>query len=144
MKTLILFFLLSLFLGSCGGSDDKQQVQLNDTSIVGTWQLVEAYSDSGDGNGQWILVEEGYTYIFETDSTFETTKSSSCFLGKYRVLNDSLYLSFSKTEHCQGFERIEIITFNIKGVTGEGLLSFYPTYLTCDEGCGYRFKKIAE
>ena len=122
MKTLILFFLLSLFLGSCGGSDDKQQVQLNDTSIIGTWQLVGSFVGTDVATQTETIyanpVVNGYFYTFKKDGSFllactkETTiknfSSGPCYYlgnnseinGRYNILQDKklFFLDFQDLE----------------------------------------------
>ncbi|MGB5981177.1 MAG: hypothetical protein WBG46_03435 [Nonlabens sp.] len=69
MKKLLWIILpLILILGSCD-NDDSQTNEIEQNSIVGTWQLVERYADPGDGNGTWEPIENGKVVTINADGT---------------------------------------------------------------------------
>lgn len=138
MKNMTIIIMMLILFSGCG--DEKQSEQ--ETSIYGTWQLVESYVVSGV-EGEWEQVENGYQYDIHSNMTFVSNQFSECAEGVF-VLSDT-EISFSY--ECEGFTTgIESPagTFTYQYALSNGQLSLTPTYLSCDEGCGYKFDKIAE
>ena len=139
MKNMIVLFLTISFTSiGCEESENKQE-----TSIYGTWKLIEVYSNPGYGNGQWLKVNEGYTYEILPNNSFNSTKHKECDNGNFRYTNTQITFEYK----CDGF------TTGIESPPGEfsydysfenGRLLLSPIFLSCIEGCGYRFTKIAE
>ena len=132
---MILLFILTLF--GCN-NDDKLNTE---QSIIGTWQLIEIYSDPGDNSGSWNPVENGYKYIFTADNQFTSTRFSECDNGIYSLNSNKLILDFGCDGFTAGIEKpkgtfIEQMTFESNN------LILNPTYLLCIEGCGWKFKKV--
>lgn len=57
MRTLILLLILSISSFRCS----KEEIEEQQASIYGTWQLIEIYSGPPSGEG-WSDVDNGYTY----------------------------------------------------------------------------------
>lgn len=138
MKNLILLFSLILSFSSCSQNGEEK---INDNSIVGTWKLIEVYSSDGGSNPQWKPVENGYTYTFNIDGTFTSTRFSECSVGKFELNNSTLTLRFDCNGFTTGLES-PVGTFieNFNKNNNEIILK--PTYLNCIEGCGNKFQKI--
>lgn len=142
MKKILKFGIIScLVLTMFGCSNDDNESPLQEKSIIGTWKLIEIYNDSGDGNGRWNSVEDGYTYNFSANGEFTSTRFSECGNGNYSIVSNELSLDFDCEGFTAGIENpdgifIELFTFESNYVI------LTPTYLTCIEGCGWKFKKI--
>jgi len=136
-KMIILLACLSLI--AC--SEDENKVE-QEPSIYGTWQLFESYVVDGVG-GDWIEIEDGYTYKIMTNGLFESSKFKECDNGKYELNNEIIIFDYSCEDFTSGIEEPPGsfgYKFSIKG----SVLEIQPTYIGCFEGCGFRFKKIAE
>lgn len=135
MKCVIVsFIVLSLF--GCNNEDEVKREQ----SIIGTWQLVEIYQSEG-GPGSWSTVENGYKYTFLNNGNFSSDRFDECANGTYSIESNELILNYDCDGFTTGIETpegvfIEKINFE------SGYLSIIPTYVTCVEGCDYKFKKI--
>lgn len=137
MKPIVLVFISILLILSCNNDDDTQ---INDNSIIGTWKLIEVYGNDG-ANGQWTDVDNGFTYTFKNDGSFTSTRFSECLYGTYVISESSLSLDFGCENFSTGIESPEG-TFIESYRFEEGKLYLSPTYLSCDEGCSYKFSKI--
>ncbi|KFF07193.1 DUF5640 domain-containing protein [Flavobacterium reichenbachii] len=125
MKQLLLTLTVLFVLTGCS-NDDKN---LDTNNIIGTWKLHKT--------------QNGYTYTFNTDGTFKSSRFTKCLTGKYTVSSDKLTLDYD----CEGFTtQIETPsgTFIENFKLEKGYMYLSPTYLTCDEGCSYKFKKISD
>tara|TARA_R110000868_G_C10964310_1_gene768899 strand:+ start:7290 stop:7715 length:426 start_codon:yes stop_codon:yes gene_type:complete len=132
---LILVIFIVLF--GCNNDDELNTEQ----SIIGTWQLIEIYSDPGDGSGDWSFVENGYKYVFTSDNQFTSNRFPECDNGIYSLNSNQLILDFGCDGFTAGIENpegtfIEQISFESNN------LILNPTYLICVEGCGWKFKKL--
>jgi len=136
MKSLYLIFLLTfgLFI-SCSKTDNQQK---QETSLVGTWQLIEVYEAFGE-NGNWNPLEDGYFYTFNEDGTMSSNRFN-CQTGIYEIeMNENLE------------QRKITISFNCNGTQHQGTLRmpFMEEYLilideiSCDEGCAEKYVKIS-
>lgn len=135
-KMFLILSILFLFTG-CNHEDPKQQ----ENSIYGTWKLIEIYQGDGGSNPQWTTVNSGYTYTFNNDGTFSSTRFTECNSGTYVMSSDLITLKYN----CNGFDTgIE----NPPGTFAESYifkntnLILTPSYLNCIEGCDYKFEKI--
>lgn len=134
-------FLLILFACNKDEISEPQEV-----SVVGTWKLSETYIGDGGTNTQWTPVENGYTYTFKSDGTFTSTKFSDCTYGNYSI-STSPFRTLNLDFGCEGFTAgIETPegTFAEKFKFIEGSLILHPLYLSCIEGCAYKFQKIKD
>jgi hypothetical protein len=136
MKNLILILLLNISFFGCKEEDLKL-----DNTIYGTWQLVEVWEVSGV-KGKWVTVNDGYTYKLSSSNTFESTMYEECETGTFQIKSDSLIFEYS----CSQFSPCE--TGNSRCIEKlekqDCLIVLTPTYMNCAEGCGRKFKKIAD
>lgn len=141
MKKLLKLGMISCFvLTLFGCSNDDENIK-DENSIVGTWKLIEVYNDPGDGSGSWNSIENGYTYNFSVNGEFTSTRFSECSSGNYSINSNKLTLDFDCDGFTAGIENPEG-TF-IENYTFESdRIILVPTYLNCDEGCGWKFEKI--
>ncbi len=141
MKKLLKLGPISCFiLAILGCSNDDENIK-EENSIVGTWKLIEIYNDTGDGSASWDSVENGYTYSFSLNGEFTSTRFSECSTGNYSMNSNKLTLDFNCDGFTTGIENPEG-TF-IEDYTFESTrIILVPTYLSCDEGCGWKFEKI--
>ena len=137
MKSIIISALtIFLFIGC-----EEETVEQNETSIYGTWQLVEAWVVDGV-DGKWVSVEEGYLYELKPSKAFESTRYEECKTGTFQIENDSLIFIYD----CPQFNPCEkgnsrcVEKFEKKG----DIIVMTPTYQNCAEGCGRKFKKVAD
>lgn len=134
MKQIILILTLIFLTSSCSNDDKK----LDTSNIVGTWKHYEEYD-----NFKWNKVKDGYTYTFNANGTFKSTRFTECITGKYSVVSDKLTLDYDCDEFTtQAESPAGTFIENYKLETGYIYLS--PTYLSCFEGCGSKFKKISD
>ena len=139
MRTLMLTLVMLLSLASC--NDDKTNE--NNKGIVGTWKLISTYGSDGGSIAKWSSVDKGYTYTFNSDGTFTSTRFSECTQGTHTLNPTSLILNFG----CNGFDtKIETPagTFSEKISYENENVILTPSYLMCDEGCAYKFEKVAQ
>ncbi|AUS07068.1 hypothetical protein [Pseudotamlana carrageenivorans] len=137
MKLTILILCIFLSLTSC--SDDEAKSQEN--NFLGTWKLIETYGSDGGSNSQWTSVDNGYTYTFNNNGTFSSTRFTECTTGTYGVSSNSITLVYG----CEGFDTgIEnpAGTFVENYVFEDENIILTPTYMNCDEGCSYKFEKV--
>jgi hypothetical protein len=137
MKNMFLILSIFLFITGCSEEETKQQ----ENSIYGTWKLIEIYQGNGGNNPQWTSVDSGYTYTFNNDRIFSSTRFTDCISGTYEVSGNSITLDYS----CNGFNTgIETPpgTFVESYIFENANLILTPSYLNCFEGCDYKFEKI--
>jgi len=141
MKKLLklgIIFCIILTILSCSNEDEKVE---NVNSIVGTWKLIEIYNDPGDGSGSWNSVENGYSYKFAVNGEFTSTRFSECSSGNYSINSNELTLNFDCDGFTAGIENPEGTFIENYGFESNTVI-LVPTYLNCDEGCGWKFEKI--
>ena len=76
MKKVILVLALIGFVLSCG-KDDNTNTNVDQTSLIGTWRLVENLADPGDGSGVFLPVDSNKQITFNSDGTI-TSNGSLC------------------------------------------------------------------
>lgn len=136
-----LFFLWVLFSFFACSSDKSENNQK--TSITGKWQLIEEYGSIAGEEPQWVSVENSYFYTFTKDDNFTSNRFSECQTGNFSLTNTQLILDFGCAGFTAGIETPEG-TFIENYSLENGFLYLSPNYLTCDEGCSYKFEKINE
>ncbi len=139
MKTIYLIFIAVLCINTActkGESDTQEEI------IFGNWELIEIFSnDGGSSGGEWQQPNTVYNYIFFEDNTFTSTRFLECDYGTYTFTENTIELHFGCEDFTTGIE-------NPPGVFKENYtfennhLILVPTYLSCDEGCGWKFKRI--
>ena len=137
MKNLILIFSILIIFINCANDDTNKQ----ENSIIGTWKLIETYGSDGGSNPQWSTITNGYSYTFNQSGNFTSNRFSECSEGKYSISGDDLILDYGCNGFTTSIENPEG-TFIEKFIFERGNLILTPTYLTCIEGCGYKFQKI--
>ncbi|MCX2839923.1 hypothetical protein OQ279_17490 [Salinimicrobium sp. MT39] len=138
LKKIAFYIILGVSFISC--SDDDEEVKEKD-SLIGTWQLVQTYANSGAGPGNWNEVEDGYTYTFLQNGDFYSTRFDECTSGTFSTESNLLILDFGCDGFTTGIEAPEGV-FVEEYIFDNGLLVTNPTYLTCIEGCGFKFRKM--
>lgn len=128
--------LLCMLLFGCSNDDHLGTMRLH-----GTWQLIEVYDHPGYGNGQWVPVEDGYIYNFFPTNHFTSNRFSECENGLYSMSATQITLQYECDGFTTGIESsqgafIENYTFE------SDTLILIPDYLSCSEGCGWKFKKV--
>jgi hypothetical protein len=107
-------------------------------NLFGTWQLIE--TNFGIPNG-WNKIENGYTYTFLENGRFTSTRFSECTYGTFTLTETSLTLHFGCAGFSTGIEQpAGIFVENI--FWDNGYLLLHPNYMSCDEGCAYKFQKL--
>ncbi len=128
MKSIILILSMFLSLTSCSDDDTKSQ----ETSIIGTWQLIETYGSDGGSNPQWTSVDNGYIYTFNNDGSVISDRFTCN--GNYTLSSNQITITFDCTDS-QFNLTYEYLFENEK-------LILTPVLSNCDEGCGEKYKKI--
>jgi len=139
MKNLILI-LTVILTTSCQQNDSNE---LKEQTIVGTWKLTESKVEGGSPNTDWTPVAYSYQIQFLEDGTFTSNKYDACEDGTYSIssTDNTILISYACPD------------FSVQGVSDDGdflerysfkdgYLVFSPTYMSCDEGCAFRFKRI--
>lgn len=140
MKTIYLILVAMISFSSCTEDENQLRTQ-NDRKVNGQWQLIEVYESNGGSINQWNTVENGYLYTFNADGTFTSSRFSECSSGNYIVTDTLLTLEYGCPNFSTGIESpagtfIESYSFE------NDELILVPTYMTCDEGCGWKFSKV--
>jgi hypothetical protein len=137
MKTLTLILsIFTLFIG-CAKVEEIQ----TENSIYGTWRLVETYNSSGAGDGKWLKVTNSYTYTFNTDGSFKSSRFPECLSGDYDLTSTQITLKYGCVNFDSGITSPP--TTFVENFSFEGSFLFLkPSYLNCDEGCSFKFQKI--
>lgn len=139
MKITYLILIALLFITTACTKDESDKEK---DLILGSWELKEIYSNDGSANnGEWQPPNTIYKYTFLDDNTFTSTRFLECVYGTYTFTEDTIELNFGCENFTTGIE-------NPPGVFKENYtfennhLILVPTYLSCDEGCGWKFKRI--
>ncbi|WP_066225057.1 hypothetical protein [Formosa haliotis] len=138
MKNLIIFLSIILSFNSCSQNDE---IIKKSNSIVGTWKLIETYESNGGNNPQWTTISDGYTYIFTKNGKFTSNRFSECTDGSYSITGINLTLDYSCNNFDTGIETPAGTFIEEYSFEGENII-LTPTYLTCIEGCKFKFQKI--
>lgn len=138
-KRIAFSIIFGILFISC--NEDNEEVK-DKNSLIGTWQLVQAFEYSEAGPGNWNEVEDGYTYKFFHNGDFYSTRFDECTSGTFSTESNLLMLEYS----CDGF------TAGIEDSAGifmedyifvDGLLFVNPAYPTSVEGFVLKFRKIS-
>lgn len=126
----LLFFVNLILFPSCTSDEIPE-----DAKIIGTWQLVEMYSDPGDGNGSFRPVDSDKTITFKTDKSFESN-GIMCHLSTGSNAPSSG--TFSEEESTISPDDCEFkVDLNYVIDSDYLIVTFF-----CIEGCGEKFKKM--
>ncbi|MFC6860346.1 lipocalin family protein [Zunongwangia atlantica] len=139
IKQHLLFLFCSsslLILPSC---DNEEREMYEVDRIVGSWKLVEVYSVDASGHGEWTPAEYSYSYNFNEDGTFTSTRFSQCTTGNYSIYTDELALDFECTSTGMGIASASSTYIEEFDYEGNNVI-FIPTYPACDQGCRLKFE----
>ena len=118
-----------------------------DQNLYGIWQLIEFTSGLESDN-----IENGYTIELLPNGNFFSTRFNECSQGTYSTLSH-IVVGCKKEQNiisfhfpCEGFRPCsESTSFcNEQYWFTDGYLEYLilsPTYLVCDEGCVYKFRR---
>jgi hypothetical protein len=132
MKNLLPLLMLSIFTVSC--TSEEKTLEFNEANLIGTWKLVEAYADPGDGSGTYHPVPNGYTFTLNNDGSFTSERISQCESGTYRVEVDRIFFIYDCPDYSETYE-------DLASFEGSRLVTMPLSPLVCIEGCGSKFKK---
>jgi len=143
-------FLLPLISISCNGDEiiDSETGVQQESSIFGSWQLVEQWYGSILYPTTWEEVSSGYeeNIIFYKNNMYYSSKADICssnpsISGHFKTGTTDNYnfiaINFSCTDNAFNNEYINIYTFE------NNYLILSPIDV-CDEGCSFKYKKIAK
>lgn len=140
MKNLILIFSLVITFSSCSQNDESKQTE---NTIYGAWKLSAVYSNIGNGQNHWNSVQNGYTILMNTDTSFESTKYEECNSGIFEM--DTILNTISFIFNCNNFNPCEENSSSCVeffSLDGDNLI-LSATYQNCDEGCPqFKFTRV--
>ncbi len=128
------YFLFLLLLTSSFACSDDEFV--DNTSLIGTWELIEQYADPGDGSGDYEPIESDRTITFNEDSTFDSNGTMCSMTGETTASASGDFSEADGTLSPQG------CSFSGFGITFELLDGYLYLYYPCIEGCGQKFEKV--
>lgn len=137
MKRVIIIF-LALSLWSCDEDSQQNDISLNVSRLVGSWQIV---SESFSAGGPQITseIENGGTYTFGIDGTFnysDPADNSLNYSGTFNLEEDILRLDYLRDG--------EDMYWELKITTEQGLLTWFPIGPSiCIEGCSRTLRKTS-
>ncbi|MTH16500.1 lipocalin family protein [Flavobacterium sp. LC2016-01] len=138
MKKLIVLFVFALFQVSCN-SDNEPKVK--NTGIIGTWKLTGHYVSAG-GPSNWIPADDSYTYTFNSDGSFTSTRFPECKAGTYKTDTKTLTLVYG----CPGFtttmEKPAGTFIENYTIEDKQMYFYHVNYMRCIEECSDVFTKI--
>ena len=137
-------YLLFGLLASCEKSNANEVSTLGDprpssaelvkNSVSGTWQLKESFQNIGNGEGNWVTVENAEQVSFSLDGDFSSNTNFSAAYGnfnKYKIV-DSVTIELYSTDTA------DKATFHFKRESETSLL-FSPL---CRENCSRRYTLV--
>lgn len=125
----ILFILFTVgILFSCNNDDDSN----SNVELIGNWKLVEIYSDSGDGSGNFEIVNSEKSIEFKNDGTL-LANGELCVLNSDS--NTSVNGTFSESDLTIDTPNCATLAFE---QDGNELIIAIP----CDEPCLAKYRKI--
>jgi len=137
---MILILSMLLSFTNCNSDNGAKE---QDNSIIGIWKLIETYGSDGGSNPLWTPVDNGYTYTFHENGSFTSDRFSECSEGNYSISGNTLTLDYGCDGFTAGIEIPEGI-FVEKYIFKNENMILSPSYMNCDEGCEYKFKKIGQ
>lgn len=133
MKYLLLTALSIFIVTSC--SPPKEPIDV--TGLIDTWQLIEIYSDPGDGSGDFVQVDSDKTIEFLSNGFVVATGSFCSLSTSSDGIEEASYDDNTMQITAQCNNQDFIITYRLDDEADEIELS-YP----CIEGCAAKFKRI--
>ena len=138
-RKIILFIILVVSFISCSIDNEEGKVE---NSLIGTWQLVQAFEYSEAGPGNWNQVEDGYTYTFSQNGDFYSTRFEECTSGTFSTDSNLLTMEYGCNGFATGIEDPEGV-FVEDFIFVDGELFMNPAYQTSIEGFVTKFKKMS-
>ncbi|MDB9873773.1 hypothetical protein OAC97_00750 [Flavobacteriaceae bacterium] len=142
MKTIIFILTIVFVATGCNKSENVEQSSSNN-KLIGQWQLIEIYEGNGGSVNQWNSVENGYNYEFNSNGSFSSDRFVERSVGNYILTDNTITLDFSCEEFNTGTEIPSGIFIENFSFDNNNLV-LVPSYLNCDEGCGFKFSKIKQ
>src|SRR5690554_58280 len=111
----LLLLTLVFFIAAC----DKDNLQIDNTTLTGKWKLSETLLDPGDGSGEWTPVAKKTPYDYVEFK--ENGKVAGNLFPEYKsyILKDDVTIQFKLDE-----SRIQEFRYSIVN----GVLSMSPSY----------------
>jgi hypothetical protein len=137
MKNLILLLSILFSLSSCSQNDEEK---IENSSIVGTWKLIEKIKSGNDGLPTWESVSEAesYTYVFYNDGKIINSLNENNCNGLYEVNTSNTILNIKY--NCNSSQ----VEGSFKLTLDNNNLILSPNPNPCDEGCAQKFVKIQQ
>lgn len=138
IRNLTLGFVLLTTLTACEKDNFKPCGECDATEIVGTWRLTEFYADPGDGSGEYEPIDSDKEITFADDGRWSSNGSFCDFrvaLGAPSTGTYDLNQSSFEVDNCEN--GILYVGFSLEN----GRVTINPL---CFEGCGERYRKVAE
>jgi hypothetical protein len=136
----IIFSIILVFpFISCSIENEEEKVE---SSLIGTWQLVQTFEYTEAGPGNWIGVEDGYTYTFSQNGEFYSTRFEECTSGMFSIDSNLLTMEYGCNEFATGIEDPEGV-FMEDFIFVDGELLMNPAYQNTIEGFITKFKKVS-
>lgn len=133
----MILLLITVWIFGCSDDDNGTN---QETSIYGTWQLVEFFSHPPTGNG-WEEVENGFMIELKADGDFVSNEFDECQTGIFNTSNSVISLVYDCEEFTAGYEEPEG-TFSYDYRIENSTLELRPANFSCFEGCSYRLRKV--
>jgi hypothetical protein len=135
MKHTVLLLLSFLVVLSCNNDDDNQNGS-TDSEAVGTWELIEIYSDPGDGSGDFVAVESDKSIQFNANGTLSSNANLCLVFSQPGEMSTGLYSeedgSFTITD-CETMP----VTAYYELIDSNLIVSYF-----CIEGCQEKYEKV--
>ena len=142
MRILYYCFLIFLII-SC--SDDDEHNFLPGDTIPGKWILVEAYSDPGDGSGDYEPVNSNRYVEIKEELDIVTSNIPFCSFN-FNTETEELYTAQITDEIIDQPVSTFNADFGLVAGDCQSLVYHEPPYLKiepiCYEGCGFKYRKI--
>lgn len=123
-------FIIFFAFSACSDDDETKEAEL-----IGKWQLIEMYSDPGDGSGTFMPVNSNKTIEFKSDKTF-LSNGTLCHLSlESNSPSSGTFSETNKTIIPAGCELFADLPYEIES-------NELTIYFFCIEGCGEKYKKI--
>lgn len=110
---------------------DKENAELDNSSLPGKWKLSETWASSGSGKEDWKPTKSQVVVEFKTDGSLAGNAFSDYV---HYVVKESGKVVFTKADKSE-----QNYSYELK----DGKLTMYPDGpIYCIEGCGDRYVKV--
>ena len=141
MKRLLIGVLTVLL---CACSEENVGDNTTDSTVVGTWQLVEQNVGIGPP-GEWEDMDNGPFIRFNEDGSF-VKSHFDCVPLSFTVENNLIKLAYDcpeGTKYDEWPSYLDSINYRITALSGQ-YMTLTPATLICTEGCAYRYVRVEE